>query len=136
LQSVNVASSTPAEITDVIEKNQGDLQFDEHSDSDIHSNIEPSGSTAYSKRLKSPSYYAERLNKLRKEEEMSDNFASNTNNQVGIYSQPIVKYFNEDSTLVLLEPLPNQMKDVNSCLKYLQLWEQHFEHYQKEITNQ
>lgn len=67
---------------------------------------------------------------------MSDNFASNTNDLVGMCSQPIVKYFNEDSTLVLLEPLPNQMKDVDSCLKYLQLWEQHFEHYQKEITNQ
>ncbi|CAG8488712.1 17980_t:CDS:10 [Cetraspora pellucida] len=213
-ESVNVASSTSAEITDAIEKNQdnetqtfasSNLQFDEHSDSDVHPNIglssvpvvlvndpipesqkcndpQPNsdsdkeieeqgdlgsletqgdtnnessdlgstfvnyttskfndlqiGSTAYSKRLKSPLYYAERLNKLRKGEGMSDNFASNTNDLVGMYSQLIVKYFNEDSTLVLLEPLPNQMKDVDSCLKYLQLWEQHFEHYQKEITNQ
>ncbi|CAG8726581.1 2580_t:CDS:2, partial [Cetraspora pellucida] len=90
----------------------------------------------YSKCLKSPSYYTERLNELRKREGMSNNFASNTNDLVGMCSQPIVKYFNEDSTLVLLEPLPNQMKDIGSCLKYLQLWEQHFEHYQKEIINQ
>ncbi|CAG8795371.1 13939_t:CDS:2, partial [Racocetra fulgida] len=42
---------------------------------------------------------------------MSDNFASNINDLAEMYSQPIVKYFNENST-VLLEPLPNQMKDV------------------------
>ncbi|CAG8655561.1 20189_t:CDS:1, partial [Racocetra persica] len=48
------------------------------------------------------------LNELRKEEGMSNNFASNTNDLVGMYSQPIVKYFNEDSTKVLLKPLQNR----------------------------
>ncbi|CAG8662161.1 13121_t:CDS:10, partial [Dentiscutata heterogama] len=75
------------------------------------------GSTAYCKRLKSPSYYAEILNKLRKGEGMSDNFASNTNDLVEMYSQPIEKYFNEDSIQVLLEPLPKQMKDVDKQQK-------------------
>ncbi|CAG8460004.1 18616_t:CDS:10 [Racocetra persica] len=69
------------------------------------------GSTAYSKCLKSPSDYVKRLNKLRKIKGTSD-FASNTNDLVGMYSQPIKKYFNEDSTQVLLELLSKQMKDV------------------------
>ncbi|CAG8507816.1 5078_t:CDS:10 [Cetraspora pellucida] len=104
--------------------------------SDLGSNDLQIESTAYSKCLKSPSYYAERLNELRKRKGMSNNFVSNTNDLVGICSQPIVIYFNEDSTQVLLEPLPKQMKDVGSCLNYLQSWEQHFEHCQKEIINQ
>ncbi|CAG8669251.1 16468_t:CDS:2, partial [Cetraspora pellucida] len=83
---------------------------------DLESNNLQIELTAYSKRLKSPSYYAERLNELRKRKGMSNNFASNTNDLVRMCSQPIVIYFNENSTQVLLEPLPKQMKDVGSCL--------------------
>ncbi|CAG8826377.1 6044_t:CDS:2, partial [Racocetra persica] len=42
-ERVNYNKTTLAEITDAIEKNQGDLQFDEHSDSDVHLNIGLSG---------------------------------------------------------------------------------------------
>lgn len=92
-------------------------------------------STTYSKRLKPQSDYTGRLNKLRKIKGISDNFASNTNNLIGMYSQPIENYFNKSSIQVSLKPLPKQIKDVDSCLKYLQLWDQYFENCQKEIID-
>ncbi|CAG8520989.1 31742_t:CDS:10 [Racocetra persica] len=46
--------------------------------------VSEEGSTAYSKRLKPPSDYTGRLNILRKIKGISDSFASNTNNLVGI----------------------------------------------------
>ncbi|CAG8471358.1 15961_t:CDS:10 [Racocetra fulgida] len=119
---INVPSDLPF-VLDEVSAQEMESSFDVEEDgtvdgqgaevSQINNNlIEESESTAYSKRLKLPSYYAERLNELRKGEGMSNNFASNTNDLVGMCLQPIVKYFNEDSTKVLLEPLPKQMKDV------------------------
>ncbi|CAG8631686.1 15732_t:CDS:10 [Dentiscutata erythropus] len=91
------------------------------------------GSTTYSKKL---SDYVKKLNNLRKIKGTSNIFASNTNNLAGVYSQPIEKYFNVDSTQVSLEPLLQQMKDIDSCVIYLNLWDNHYENCQKEITNQ
>ncbi|CAG8787519.1 16944_t:CDS:1, partial [Racocetra fulgida] len=39
-------------------------------------------------------------------------------------------------TEISLNPLPSHIKDVNVCLNYLNIWDQHFNHCEKVINDQ
>ncbi|CAG8720318.1 21228_t:CDS:10, partial [Gigaspora margarita] len=76
------------------------------------------------------SVYVDRLKKLRNS---ADNFAAeDPSNLFEMYSQPPEKYFEEVSTKISLNPLPSHIKDVNGCLNYLEIWDQHFNHCEKQ----
>ncbi|CAG8750004.1 695_t:CDS:1, partial [Gigaspora margarita] len=80
------------------------------------------------------SVYVERLKKLRNN---ANNFAAKDPSKLfEMYSQPLEKYFDEVSTKILLNPLPSHIKDVNSCLNYFEIWDQHFNYCEKVIKNQ
>ncbi|CAG8526916.1 12439_t:CDS:10, partial [Cetraspora pellucida] len=81
--------------------------------------------------LNRTSVYVDKLKKLR------DNFAAgDPSNLFEMYSKPPDKYFEEVSTKISLNPLPSHIKDVNGCLNYLKIWDQHFNHCEKVINDQ
>ncbi|CAG8588513.1 15287_t:CDS:2 [Cetraspora pellucida] len=68
---------------------------------------------------------------------LRNNFAAgDPSNLFEMYSESFGKYFKENSTKISLNPLQNHIKDVNGCLNYLKIWDQHFNYCEKVINDQ
>ncbi|CAG8577903.1 23772_t:CDS:2 [Gigaspora margarita] len=89
------------------------------------------------------SYHAFKLyifaEKKRSVKGMLSNFASQEPDKIfEIFSQPTNKYFKESISESLLEPepFPKTIEDVQSCFKYLAIWNTHFNNCKKAIEKQ
>ncbi|RIB26536.1 hypothetical protein C2G38_2240693 [Gigaspora rosea] len=82
------------------------------------------------------SEFVDLLKKTRREKGMSESFESHDPSKIfEMFSQPISNYFNEEVFEGLMEPeqLPKKMEDIQSCSKYLKIWDLHYNNCKRLI---
>ncbi|CAG8676684.1 9067_t:CDS:10, partial [Dentiscutata heterogama] len=80
--------------------------------------------------------FVDLLKKTRREKGTSESFKSHDPSKIfEMFSQPINNYFNEEvfEGLMESEQLPKKMEDIQSCSKYLKIWDSHYNNCKRLI---